>query len=378
MTTTPNTMTAAVLTGFGGLDKLEVRHDVPVPLVGPSDVLIRVGACGINNTDINTRAGWYNASVRVGTTREGGLTGFDLKESEQSGGGGVGEGADFEFPRIQGADVAGAIIGVGSAVSKDRIGERVLIDPLVRPIGVSENQQKNCYLGNGIDGGFAELCCVPSINAKAVRIDMSAEELATFPCSSSTAELLMVKGSVSPEDVVIITGASGGVGSAAVQLAKRRGAFVIAITTEEKSEFVEKLGPDTILLRDTEGLVKAVRDSSPNNGIDVVVDVVGGDNFKLWVKCLRPGGRYLTSGAIAGPIVELDLRLLYLKDLTLIGATELPAAVFESLIGYIENKEIQPVLAEVFPLNKIHDAQRAFLEKKHCGNIVIVPSPRQI
>jgi len=124
--------------------------------------------------------------------------------------------------------------------------------------------------------------------------------------------------------------------------------------------------------------VKAVRDSSPNNGIDVVVDVVGGDNFKLWVKCLRPGGRYLTSGAIAGPIVELDLRLLYLKDLTLIGATELPAAVFESLIGYIENKEIQPVLAEVFPLNKIHDAQRAFLEKKHCGNIVIVPSPRQI
>jgi NADPH:quinone reductase-like Zn-dependent oxidoreductase len=378
MTIRPNTMTAAVLTGFGGLDKLEVRHDVPVPQVGPSDVLIRVGACGINNTDINTRAGWYNASVRVGTTTEGGLTGFDLKENEQSGGGGSGEGVNFEFPRIQGADVAGSIIDVGTTVSKDRIGERVLIDPLIRPIGVSQTQKKNRYLGNGIDGGFAEFCCVPSINAISVETDMSTEELATFPCSSSTAELLMVKGGISSEDVVIITGASGGVGSAAVQLAKRRGAFVIAITTEEKSEFVQKLGPDTILSRDTEGLVKAVRDSSPNNGIDVVVDVVGGDNFKLWIECLRPGGRYLTSGAIAGPIVELDLRLLYLKDLALIGATELPATVFENLIKYIENEEIQPALSAVFTLDEIHDAQRAFLEKKHCGNIVVVPSQRQI
>ena len=373
-------MTAAVLTGFGGLDKLEVRHDVPIPLVGPSDVLIRVGACGMNNTDINTRAGWYNASVRVGTTREGGLAGFELQDHEQSGGGGGrgSESADFEFPRIQGADVCGSIIEVGNTVSQDRIGERVLIDPLIRAIEHSETQKKNRYLGNGIDGGFAELCCVPSINAISVETDMTTEELATFPCSSSTAELLMVKGSVSSEDVVIVTGASGGVGSAAVQLAKRRGAFVIAITTKDKAEFVRKLGADSVLSRDTQGLLNAVRDASPNNRIDVVVDVVGGDHFKLWIECLRPRGRYLTSGAIAGPIVELDLRLLYLKDLALIGATELPAAIFENLIKYIENQEIQPALSEVFTLEEIHDAQRAFLEKHHCGNIVIVPSTRQL
>ena len=187
----------------------------------------------------------------------------------------------------------------------------------------------------------------------------------------------MVKGSGSSNDVVVITGASGGVGSAAVQLAKRRGAFVVAITTEDKAEFVRKLGPDTILSRDKEELSKAVRDASPNNHIDVVVDVVGGENFSVWIDCLRPGGRYLTSGAIAGPIVELDLRSLYLKDLALIGATEVPADVFENVIRYIENNEIQPVLSEVFALDEIHAAQRCFLEKKHCGNIVIVPSTRQ-
>ena len=369
MKTTPSYMTAAVLTGFGGLEKLEIRHDVPVPKIASTDVLIEVGGCGINNTDINTRAGWYNRSVKVGTTIEGGTRGFALAEEEHSGGG---EGA-FEFPRIQGADVSGIISKVGTKISPERLGERVLVDPLIRELKPKESSYQGQYLGNGIDGGFAQFCKVPAVNAITLNSSLTTEELATLPCSYSTAELMLTRSKLSHTDTVVITGASGGVGSAAVQLAKKRGSFVIALTTKKKMKAMEALNPDVVLDRNLPDLLTAVRKVSPRGEVDVVVDVVGGVNFSVWIDCLRRKGRYVTSGAIGGPIVELDLRSLYLKDLLLVGATELPMKVFSDLIRYIENGEIKPLLAQTFALEDIHEAQRVFMNKEHIGNLVVVP-----
>ena len=371
MSKNSKTMLAAVLTGFGGLEKLELRKDtiVPTPLTG--EVLVKVEACGLNNTDINTRAGWYNKSVRVGTTSEGGSKGFILEPSEQSGG----LGNWFKFPRIQGADVVGVIVDVGDEVKKTRIGERVLIDPLIRPNNTDQNiGDGGFYLGNGIDGGFAEYTKVPSINAIHINSNLSSEELATFPCSSSTAELMLTRGNVDKNDVVVITGATGGVGSAAIQLAKHRGSFVIGICSNRKVPALETLKPDKIINRGASNLQAEVKNAAPGGKIDVVIDVVGGEYFPTWINTLRPGGRYVASGAIAGPIVELDMRSLYLKDLTLIGATHLPADIFLRLVNHIENKNIKPLLGGVFPLTEIQNAQKEFMKKEHLGNLVVVPS----
>jgi NADPH:quinone reductase-like Zn-dependent oxidoreductase len=165
---------------------------------------------------------------------------------------------------------------------------------------------------------------------------------------------------------VLITGASGGVGSAAVQLAKRRGAMVTAMVGEDKAAAVRALGADHVIPRKAD--LASLLAVDP---FDAAVDVVGGSQFAEILKCLRSGGRYAAAGAIAGPIVELDLRTLYLKDLTLLGCTVLEPEVFPNLVGYIERSEIKPLLAETFPLFEIARAQEAFLTKQHVGKIVL-------
>jgi NADPH:quinone reductase-like Zn-dependent oxidoreductase len=165
---------------------------------------------------------------------------------------------------------------------------------------------------------------------------------------------------------VIVTGASGGVGSAAVQLAKRRGARVIAMAAPAKHDEVKSLGADVVLPRDCD-LIAALGQRS----VDAVIDVVGGATWPHLLAVLRRGGRYATSGAIGGHWVELDLRTLYLNDLTLFGCTVLDPGVFSDLVGYIERREIHPVVAATFPLREIAAAQRLFLTKQHVGKIVL-------
>jgi NADPH:quinone reductase-like Zn-dependent oxidoreductase len=167
---------------------------------------------------------------------------------------------------------------------------------------------------------------------------------------------------------VLVTGASGGVGSAAIQLARRRGARVFAITSREKLDAVRALGCETVLARE-EDAVRLLGE----NSIDLVVDNVAGPQFSDMPRLLRRGGRYVSSGAIGGPIVSLDLRDVYLKDLTLFGCTAWDEPVFPNLVSYIERGEIRPLLAGVFPLEKIAEAQRAFLRKQHVGNFVLLP-----
>ena len=340
------TMRGVWLTGHGGLDKLEVHSDIPVPDPGPREVLIRVAAAGINNTDINTRTAWY--SKEDGASEDASWAG-----------------APLHFPRIQGADVCGRIVAVGEEVGADRIGERVLIEPCIREANGQE-LERPWYFGSECDGGFAEYTVVASRHAYGIESALSDTELASFPCSYSTAENLLTRSKTGPGDRVLVTGASGGVGSAAIQLARARGARVIAVTSPAKSEALRRLGAERTLAREDSVVEKLGRDS-----IDVVVDLVAGPQWSALLDVLRPGGRYAVAGAIGGPLVELDVRTLYLKDLSLFGCTVLDPEIFPNLIDHIESRRLSPVVAETFPLDQIADAQTTFMSKKHIGKIVL-------
>jgi NADPH:quinone reductase-like Zn-dependent oxidoreductase len=223
-------------------------------------------------------------------------------------------------------------------------------------------------LGSECDGGFAEYVKVPAVHAHPIASNLSDAELATFPCAYSAAENMITRAAVGEGEAVLITGASGGVGSAAVQLARRRGAKVTAVTSAAKAEQVKSLGADRLILRDRNLLGQIAAET-----IDVVIDVAGGPQWPRLLDLLKRGGRYAVSGAIAGPIVELDLRTLYLKDLRLLGCTILEPQVFGNLIGYIERGEIKPVLAKTFPLKDIVRAQQEFLGKGFVGKLVLLP-----
>jgi NADPH:quinone reductase-like Zn-dependent oxidoreductase len=351
--TLPATMKAVVLTGHGGLDKLEWREDVPLPQPDAGEVLIRVGASSVNNTDVNTRTGWYSKSVR-GDTNSAATEGYGGASDAD----GAWSGA-LNFPRIQGADCCGKIVAVGEGVDSARVGERVLVRPMHRPKGAEPDALVT--FGSERDGAFSEYTTVESEHALKIDSALSDLELASFPCAFSTAEGMIQRAALGAERV-LITGASGGVGSAAVQLAKRRGADVTAVTSPAKMEALKELGADITINRS---------EPFPEYAFDVVLDLVGGPRWTALLDALVPKGRYVTSGAIAGPIVELDLRTLYLKDLTLVGSTRQDPRVFTDLVGYIEAGEIRPVLAERHQMHELRAAQEAFLEKSHMGKIGI-------
>jgi len=339
----PATMSGVALVGFGGPECLEWRDDLPVPTVGDGDVLVRVAAAGVNNTDVNTRVGWYSQTDDDDGSWSGGLT----------------------FPRVQGADVCGHVVSVGSGVASNRVGERVLIEPCMSEFGGVERNPP-WYLGSECDGGFARYVKVSSRFAYGIHSDLTDADLASFPCSYSTAENMLTRADVGPTDTVLITGASGGVGSAAVQLAQARGARIVAVTSPSKAATMLDLGADSTLHRDAD-LVDAL---GPNS-VDVVVDLVGGPTWPTLLDVLRPGGRYAVSGAIAGPIVELDLRTLYLKDLTFVGCTVPDLGVFARLVERIEAGEVAPLVAATYPLREIGRAQQVFQTKAHVGKIVL-------
>jgi NADPH:quinone reductase-like Zn-dependent oxidoreductase len=357
------TMHAVLLMGHGGFEQLEFRDDVPIPEPTPGEVLIRVGAAGVNNTDINTRTGWYSRSVTEGTTPEAGAAGLAGADPSDSGW----TGALPQFPRIQGADACGTIVAVGAGVDRGRVGERVLIEPVFRLPG-GPDRHRVVYFGSERDGAFAQFARVPAAHAHTIASALTDAELASFPCSYAAAENMLTRVNLAPGETVLITGASGGVGSAAVQLARRRGAIVIALAGGSKAGAVAALGAARVLERETPLLAALGRES-----VDVVVDVVGGAQFGGALDVLRRGGRYAVAGAIGGPVVPLDLRTLYLKDLSLSGCTVLDDGVFQRLVSYIERGEIMPVVAAVHPLKDIVLAQREFLQKRHTGKIVLIP-----
>ena len=357
----PQTMKAVVTMGHGGFDQLVYHHEWPCPIPKENEVLIKVHACGLNNTDVNTRSGWYSKKVRDRTTGEA-FDSIDLHDPTWGGN-------PIVFPRIQGADVCGEIVEVGNDIENKRIGERVITDNWIRDINNPEDKNKVGYFGSEFDGGFAEYAVIPSVNAITINSPLSSEELATFSCSYSTAEGMLTRANVDEKDTILVTGASGGVGSALVQLAKLHGARVIALASEIKHDDVTARGADRVLPRVPGHLKSALGDDK----ITVVADIVGGDYWPHLIDCLERGGRYTCSGAIAGPIVTLDLRTFYLRDLTFIGSTVIDQDVTPRLVRYIESGAIKPVLAATYPLENLQEAQSAFIAKKHTGNIVVCP-----
>ncbi len=358
MTKTSKTMKAVVTRGSGGFEKL-VYCEVPVPTPKADEVLVKVLAAGINNTDINTRIGWYSSKI-TGSTN-------DLAETQIDNGiedGGWNKATPFPF--IQGADCCGHVITHGSDPTSSLIGKRVLVRSCMRIKGFEHTDA--IWLGIDFNGAFAQYVTVPATEVFPIQSDWQDTELASIPCAYGTAENMLHKAAVSEKDSVLITGASGGVGAATVQLAKRRGAKVLATTSGSKKEAIRKLGADQVFDRDDNLLSMIGKES-----VDVVIDCVAGTGFPVMVDLLKRGGRYVTAGAIGGALVSFDIRQLYLKDLTMIGSTNWEEPIFPNLISYIENNEITPAVSKTFPLEQIEAAQKLFLEKKHVGKIVLVP-----
>jgi len=361
----PATMKAVVTTGNGGFDRL-VWCDVPVPELARGEVLLRVLAAGVNNTEINTRLGWYSASV---TTATHAAAVIEEGRPSHKVDGGWNEATPFPF--IQGTDCCGRVVEVAPDVDQALLGRRVLVRPCMRPQGFGS--MHNIWMGSDFDGAFAEYVKVPAAEVFEMRCNWSDVELATIPCAYATAENMLHRASLQNGEHVLVAGASGGVGSAAVQLAKRRGARVTALAASPKAAAVRAIGADRVIDRNDD-LVAALGEES----VDLVVDNVAGPHFDAMLKVLRRGGRYTSSGAIGGPIVSLDMRTFYLKDLTLVGCTAWDEPVFPNLVGYIERGEIRPLVAATFPLERIVEAQREFLKKRHVGKFVLTPPGSEI
>jgi len=354
------TMKAVVTTGNGGYDKLDYC-DVPMPAAGPGELLLKVLAAGVNNTEINTRLGWYSSSVTGGTDE------FSAEDSENSQPADGGWNETTPFPFIQGTDCCGEVVGQADDIESSWTGARVLVRACMRLHGFESLD--NIWMASDFDGAFAQYVKVPVSEVFKVDCDWSDVELATIPCAYGTAENMVHRAGVSAGDHVLVTGASGGVGSAVVQLVKRRGAQVTAVVGKSKIDALASLGVGRIIERGAD-LLAELGESS----VDVIVDNVAGPGFEPLLKLLRRGGRYASSGAIAGPMVSMDMRDFYLKDLQLIGCTAWDEPIFPNLVGYIERGEIIPLVAKSFALEDIVSAQQEFLQKAHFGNFVLVPT----
>lgn len=356
----PDTMQAVQLVGHGGPEMLEVRDDVPVPEPAAGEVLLEVSACGMNNTDVWVREGAYGTETDAGavsTWRRGRST--------------------LAFPRIQGTDTVGRIVAVGEGVDPGRVGQRVIVDFSLynRPEG-DESLADIDYIGHGRDGGYAEYCAVPAANAHHIDTEQTDAELATYCCAYLTAEHMLDRARVTEGERVLITGASGGVGSGLIQLCRIRGAIPYAVTSRGKEDALRAIGAEGAVFRGEGDLVEQVAEVTGGEPVAVVADLVAGEMFNDLLRILAPEGRYTTSGAIAGPVVQLDLRTMYLKHLELHGSSQGTRTAFRRLVGYIESGQLRPLLHATYPLSQFHRAQADFVGKRFIGNLVVVPDAK--
>jgi NADPH:quinone reductase-like Zn-dependent oxidoreductase len=340
MTALPATMSGVQLVGHGGPEMLVWRDDLPVPRPGAGEVLVKVLAAGVNMTDINTRIGWYGGEGRA-----------------------AGWAGALAFPRIQGSDLCGRIVALGEGAGDLKVGARVVCQT-VQHEPTAANPVHFVSLGSEYDGAFAQYCLVPARHLHDVSASPLTDiEIGAMPCAYGTAHNLLARAGVAVGERVLITGASGGVGLAAVQLALLRGAEVTAQCSLSKSEPLRAMGA-AILSRDTQ---------PPQRRFDVVIDVVGGEHWQERLDALVPGGRYATSGAVGGPLVKGDLRRIYLNDLTIYGATHQPREVFAGLVTIINTARLRPVVSQTYPLRDIDAAQADLAVGRYPGKLVLVP-----
>jgi alcohol dehydrogenase len=346
------TMSGVYLTGHGGPEVLEWREDIPIPVPGEGEVLVQVLAAGVNNTDINTREGWYSSEV-TGATGE-------LQEGIEAGG----WAGALPFPLIQGGDLCGRVVAHGPGAGAIALGRRVTC-PINQPRPTSENPVGFVALGSEYDGAFAEYCVVPEADLYDVtEAPLSDVEIAAMPCAFGTAAGLLDRAGVAPGQRVLVTGASGGVGLAAVQIATQIGAEVVGVASPGKADVVQRAGAAHVLGRD---------ERPPEDSFHAVIDLVAGPAWGGLIDALKPGGCYAVAGAIAGPIVEADLRRIYLRDITLHGCTYQSKEVFSGLVAKINAGRLRPLIAKTYPMRDIHRAQQDFMTKAQPGKLVLIP-----
>ena len=337
--TLPATMSGVQLVRHGGPEALVWRDDLPVPQPGPGEVLVRVLAAGVNATDLNTRTGWYG------------------------GDGAAGWAGALGFPRIQGSDLCGRVVALGAGVDGLAPGARVIC-PTNQPEPTAQNPLHFVAIGSEYDGAFAQYCLVPARHLHDVTPSaLSDVEIGAMPCAYGTAANLLARAGVGAGERVLVTGASGGVGLAAVQLALLRDAEVTGQARPHKAGVLRAAGA-AVLDRDA---------TLAPRSFDVVIDVVGGAGWQHRLEALRPGGRYATSGAVAGPVVQGDLRTVYLNDLTVFGATHQPREVFAGLVSLINAARIRPVVSQTYALRDIAQAQADLAAGRYPGKLVLLP-----
>lgn len=312
-----------------------------------------VAASSVNNTDIWSREGAYGTA-----TDPTALAGW--------------RGVPLSFPRIQGGDIAGTVVAEGPGVAGLN-GRRVLVDCVSVYSGDGQDATPVELLGSERDGGFAQFVAVPAGRVHDVTDSpLSDEELACLPIAYGTAMGMVERGCVSAGETVVVTGASGGVGLGAVQLAAAGGAEVTAVTSADKATAVLAAGARQVVDRQA-GDVHSQVAAAVGRPVDAVLDVVGGGDFAGWSGLLGSGGRIVVAGAIAGPVVTLDLRQLYLDQRRIIGSTMHTPAHFSHLVELARSGAIHPVVAGRFPLSAIRQAQEEFAAKAFVGKLVVVP-----
>ncbi|SEL46178.1 NADPH:quinone reductase [Halomonas daqiaonensis] len=363
----PDTMAAMLLTGHGDVDMLVYHDDVPTPQPGPGEVLVKVTATAKNNTDRKAREGLY-------PVKKGEVTSFAM-----------GGEPTLTFPRIQGADIAGRVVAVGEGVDPSRINERGLLDFNLYPDARRDINLTPDYYGHGADGGFSEYVAVPSDQFHHVpNPELSDAELAAMGmCSYQTAYHMMTSAGVKAGERVLVSGASGGVGTALIQLCRIVGAVPYAVSQQEKAEALKAMGAEAVIDRgDLEGFAERVLEATDGAPIDAVMDLVGGEMTDCFIDTMIQDMKARTSyprlsiaGASGGNISEILWTRIYLYQVQIFGVSHGTREEAEQLIGWIRSGELKPVLHAAFRLSDLHQAERYFVSRdsNFLGKIVIVP-----
>ena len=335
------TMKALLLRKHGGLEELQVVSDHPVPAAVEGHVVIRVGASSFNYHDVFTVRGMPGIKVPL--------------------------------PVVIGLDMAGEITEIGAGVTGWAVGDRVLVNPL---------NKKKGLMGEMLDGGMAEYCLVAADQLVAMPAGVSFEEAAALPVAYGTAHrMLITHNTVKKGDRVLILGASGGVGTGCVILARHLGAEVIACTSsQEKVQKLKELGADEVInIKDVDFSKWAVEKygkpqrRSYEGGVDVVVNFTGGDTWHPSLRCLKRGGKLLVCGATAGYDPKEDLRYVWSFELNIIGSNSFYDDDLQALMKLIAEGKMRPVIDKVLPLEEAREGLRLIQDREVIGKVVVAP-----
>ncbi|MFQ5690141.1 MAG: zinc-binding dehydrogenase [Gemmatimonadota bacterium] len=342
-------MRAAYFEAYGGPEVLEVG-ELPASDPGPGQVAVAVRAVGLNHLDL-----W----VRRGTP-----------------------GLEVTFPHVGGSEAAGVVAEPGPGVSGWSVGDRVVVNPALwcgRCEWCARGEHSLCrrfdVLGEHVWGGLAERVVAPARNLYSIPESLRFEEAAATPLVFQTAwRALITRAGIGPGQTVLITGGSGGVSTAAVQIARLAGATVFAVTRGTVNlQRLRDLGADVVIDRLEEDFDRRVWEETDKRGVDVVLDAVGEVVWEPCVRVLANGGRLVTYGATTGPEGRTDIRRLFWKQLQLIGTTMASRGEFEAVMKLVCAGRLSPVVDEVLPLERIREAHERLERGEVFGKLVVTP-----